>query len=288
MNIDIICPLYNAEKYLEKQLEQIKQQTKYKDVNRIRYIITKSKDNTLKAIEKLAKENDKIVFKEIEPQDFSHSLTRENEAKESNADIIVFITQDIKIEREDWLEKLVEPIENKEVAATYSRQICLDKNSIEFYTRQKNYPPHSLIKNIDDIKKLGMNTFFYSDASSAIDSKIFSKLNWYDQKKLPTNEDMYIAYKLIMNNYKIKYCANSEVIHSHNFKFRETYSRYKTYGEFLKEEPQINIKSTKAGGGLAKFILMEAIKDKNYGVILKFFPDMIARYIGMKIGKIKK
>lgn len=286
MNIDIICPLYNAGNDIEQQLKQIEQQSRYGDINHIRYVITKSKDKTLNIVEEISKKNKKIKYKEINVEEFSHSLTREKEAKESEADIIVFITQDVKIEKNDWLEKLIAPIENGEVDATYSKQICEDKTSIEFYTRQKNYPKISRIKSKSDIEDLGINAFFYSDASSAINEKVFRKLNWYDGKKLPTNEDMYIAYKLITNNFKIRYCAESEVIHSHNFTLRETFNRYKSYGKFLKQEPQINIKSTKSGGGLAKFILMQAIKDRNLKILAMFIPNMSARFIGMKIGKI--
>lgn len=284
-SIDIICPLYNAEKYVVKQLEQIVKQTQYSDVKNIRYILTKGTDNTEEIVNNIKKENDKIVSKTINKEEFSHSLTRENEAMESKADIIVFITQDVIIESNVWLENLVKPIEDGIVQASFSRQICNDKSSIEYYTRQKNYPSTSLIKSKSDIEKMGMNTFFYSDASSAIDKKVFIKLNGYDEKKLPTNEDMYIAYKLINNGYKIKYCADSEVIHSHKFTLKETFRRYKLYGQFLKQEPEINVKSTSAGGGLAKFIIMQAFKDHNARIIFRFLPDMAARYIGMKAGE---
>lgn len=284
MNVDIICPLYNAENYIEEQLKQIESQTRYNDLKNIRYIITESKDSTNKIVENLKEKNEKILYKTVKKEDFSHSLTRELEVKESTSDIIVFITQDIKIERNDWLENLIKPIEKGEVAATYSKQICKDKSSIEYYTRQKNYPEKSIIKSKADIEKIGMNAFFFSDASSAINKEIFINENVYDGKKLPTNEDMYIAYKLIMDGYKIEYCADSEIIHSHKFSIKETYNRYKTYGEFLKQEPQINIKSSKTGGNLAKFIIVNAIKDKNFIIILKFLPDMIARYFGMKAG----
>lgn len=282
MTIDIICPLYNAEQYIDELQYSIEMQENVEILN-IRYIITKGKDNTEEKVKRMA--NKRVLYKIIEPKEFSHSLTREKEAFESNADIIVFITQDVKIEKKDWLEKLIIPIENNEVDATYSRQICDDRKSIEYYTRQKNYPEYSKIKTKEDIKELGMNTFFYSDASSAIKKETFKKLNGYDNKELPTNEDMYIAYKLITNGYKVKYCANSEVVHSHNFSIKETFNRYKAYGKFLKQEPQINIKSTKAGGGLAKFIIIQAIKDKNFKIIFRFLPDMLARYVGMKVGK---
>lgn len=282
--IDIICPLYNGEKYIEDLQKSIEKQTKYNSVKNIRYIITKGEDNTESLVKDISQKNEKIMYKVIEPTSFSHSLTRENEAYESSADIIVFITQDVKIINKDWLEKLVKPIEDGEVEASYSRQICDDKTSIEYYTRQKNYPSDSRIKSKEDLEELGMNTFFYSDASSAISKNVFEELHGYNQKKLPTNEDMYIAYKLITNGYKIKYCADSEVVHSHNFTFKETFNRYKAYGEFLKQEPQINIKSTKAGGGLAKYILLQALKDRNWRIIFRFFPDMCARFVGMKVG----
>lgn len=284
MTIDIICPLYNAEKYVEEQFKQIKKQSYYQYIKNIRYIITKGPDRTNDIVKRLQGENEKILYKEIEKNSFSHSLTREKEAFESNSDIIVFITQDIIIEKLDWLENLTKPIENNEAVATYSRQICNDKNTIEFYTRQKNYPDCSIIKSQEDISSMGINTFFYSDASSAIKSNIFKELKGYDKKDLPTNEDMYIAYKIVNNGYKIKYCADSEIIHSHNFSLKETFNRYKAYGKFLKQEPQINVKSTKAGGGLAKYILKQALKDKNFIIIFKFLPNMAARYIGMKVG----
>lgn len=247
MTIDIICPLYNASEYINSLQKSIEEQSEYRNIKNIRYIITKGKDNTLELVENIKRDKDKVIYKAIESKDFSHSLTREKEVKESKADIIVFISQDVKIIRKDWLEKLIKPIENNEVDATYSRQICDDKKSIEYYTRQKNYPNNSKIKTKESIEELGMNTFFYSDASSAIKRETFEKLNGYDNKNLPTNEDMYIAYKLITNNYKIKYCADSQVVHSHNFSFKETFNRYKSYGKFLKQEPQINMKSTKAG-----------------------------------------
>ena len=222
----------------------------------------------------------------IEPTDFSHSLTREKQAFKSKADIIVFVTQDVIIKRKDWLSNLVQPIINNECDASYSRQIC-DNNTIEKYTRESNYPKVSRIVSNADIDTLGLKAFFFSDASSAIKRKTFVKLNGYDGKKFPTNEDMYIAYKLITNGYKIKYCADSEVIHSHKFTFRQQYKRYYDTGKFFKQNKFLNnYKVNKAGGNLAKYVLNRALKDKNWTVIVNFLPNMIARYVGMKMGGI--
>lgn len=280
MNIDIICPLYNAENDIERLDKSLKQQENVK-INKIRYVLTECKDKTEEKLKKL-----NIEYKKIKKEDFSHSLTREKEAFESNADILVFITQDVIIEKKDWLFNLTKDIISGEVDACYSRQICTN-NTIEKYTRECNYPKESKIVSKEDIEKLGLKTFFFSDASSAIKRETFVKLNGYDHKNLIISEDMYIAYKLITNGYKIKYCADSEVIHSHVFTLKQYYNRYKDTGKFFKENSYLNnYKVNQAGGNMAKYILKRSWQDKNWNVLVKYIPNMAARFIGMKVGKI--
>ena len=203
----------------------------------------------------------------------------------SKADIVCFISQDIVIESEDWLENLIKPIIDGKVDATYSRQLT-KFNNIEKYTRECNYPEKSVIKSKEDIKKLGLKTFFFSDASSSIKLDVFKKINGYDNKNLPINEDMYLAYKLITNDYKIGYQADSVVYHSHNFKLKELYDRYKLTGKFFKENSYLDKYGTNSsGGGLAKYILKRAIQDRNIKVLIRYPFDMAVRLIGMKVGK---
>lgn len=279
MKIDIICPLYNAEKDIERLHREILKQKKV-EINNIKYILTDSKDNTEEILKEL-----KIEYTKIKKEEFSHSLTREQAALSSKADIIVFITQDINLKRDDWLYNLTKDIISGKVDACYSKQIC-NNNTIEKYTREYNYQTESKIVTKDDIEKLGLKTFFFSDAASAINAKIFKELKGYDGKKLPTNEDMYIAYKLITNGYKIKYCADSEVIHSHTFTLKQYYDRYKKTGEFFKDNKYLNkYKVNKAGGSMAIYILKRALQDKNWRVIIRYIPNMLARYIGMKMGE---
>lgn len=279
MTVDIICPLYNAEKNIETLHKSLLKQNKVK-INKIIYILTESKDNTEKILIRSG-----IPYSKIKKEDFSHSLTREGAALESKADILVFITQDIKIKREDWLFNLTKDIENGTVNASYSSQLC-DNETIEKYTRECNYPAQSKIVSKEDINKLGLKTFFFSDASSAIKRETFVKLNGYDHKNLPISEDMYIAYKLIMNGYKIKYCADSEVVHSHKFTLKQYYDRYKNTGKFFKENDYLNkYKVNQAGGDMAVYIFKRALQDRNWNALANFIPNMAARFIGMKMEK---
>ena len=282
MTVEVICPLYNAEKYILDLNKNILKQKKV-DILNIKYILTESKDRT----EQILKENN-LNYELIKKESFSHSLVRENAAFESKSDIVVFITQDIVIEKDNWLFELVNPIFKGEAEACFSRQLCKD-NSIEKYTREKNYPNESRIVSKKDINELGLNTFFFSDASSAIKREVFVELNGYDNKDLPISEDMYVAYKIIQNGYRIKYCAKSEVVHYHNFSLKEQYDRYRLTGKFFKQNSYLdNYGTNKSGGGLAKYILKRAIEEKNIKVLLNFIPNMAARFIGMKVGKYGK
>ena len=279
MNIDIICPLYNAEKFIEPLHNSLLKQKNVK-INQIKYVLTESKDKT----ESILKKN-KLNYEKIKKEEFSHSLTRENAAKKSKADIVVFITQDIIIENDDWLEKLTMPIINKEADACYSRQLTKFDN-IEKYTREGNYPDKSIIKTKNDIKKLGLKTFFFSDASSAINNKVFKKLNYYDGNNFMFNEDMYIAHKLITNGYKIKYCADSVVYHSHKFTLKQLYNRYKDSGRFFKQKPYMDEYGTTGSGFiLAKYVLKRIIQEKRFVLLFRYPFDMAARLFGMKVGK---
>ena len=128
--------------------------------------------------------------------------------------------------------------------------------------------------------------FFFSDAASAIKRSVFVELNGYDNKNLPINEDMYIAYKIIMNGFKIKYCADSVVNHSHKFKLKEIYDRYKLTGKFFKENSYLDrFGTTGSGAKLAKYVLKRIITDFKWHVIIRYPFDMRARFLGMKAGK---
>ena len=278
LSIDIICPLYNAEEYIINLNKSLNKQQNV-NINKIIYILTESKDNT----EQLLIDNN-INYLKIKVKDFSHSLTREKYAMQSNADIVVFITQDIVIKDNKWLYNLTKDLGINNIVACYSRQIS-KYNNIEKYTRECNYPANSRVVSKADIDELKLNTFFFSDASSAILTKVFKKLKGYDGKNLPISEDMYIAYKIIMNDFSIKYCADSVVYHSHNFTLKQIYDRYKLTGKFFKENNYLNnYKVNKSGLKLAKHIFKRIIQDHRYSLLFRYPFDMAARFIGMKVG----
>lgn len=281
MKISIVCPLYNASKYIEELNSNILNQDRDGiDELEVVYILTKSKDNSNELLEK-----NKLNYIEIDSKDFSHSLTRENSGKKLKCDILVFISQDIIMKDNKWLINLVNPIMSGEVQATFSKQICKIEN-IEKYTREKNYPEESRIVSKEDIDKMGLLTFFYSDASSAVKKSVYDELKAYDNKDLIINEDMYFAHKLILAGYKIKYCSDSQIYHSHDFKLKELYKRYFDTGVFFKDNRKFKeYNSNESGLALAKYVFKRAREEKNTKVLFDILPNFGARFIGKTLGE---
>ncbi|MGL4990769.1 MAG: glycosyltransferase [Sarcina sp.] len=281
MHVTIICPLYNASIYLRDLHVRINNQKNSNFTFKVKYVLTESKDDSEEILKELNADYKKITTKE-----FSHSQTREKAAMElKDNDIIVFISQDIKIKNDDWLKNLVNPIINNEAEASFSRQLP-ENNTIEKYIREKNYPNKSRTVSNKDIERLGLMTFFYSDASSAIRNDIYIKLNGYDNKRLLINEDMYLAEKIITSGYRIKYCSDSEVYHSHVFSLKELYNRYFDTGVFFKQNNQfLNYKSAESGFAMANHAFKRGVAEKNYKVVANIIPNFAARLIGSQLGK---
>ncbi|MDO4889077.1 MAG: glycosyltransferase [Candidatus Saccharibacteria bacterium] len=283
--ISVVCPLCEAEKYILDFDESLRAQEEV-EFAEIFYILTEGKDNTEKTMKDAGVlDRPEVKFSKIKKEDFSHSLTREKAAMEATGDVIVFLTQDVEIKDKEFLKKLVEPISKGEADATYAKQVT-KYNNIEKYTRESNYPAKSFTVSEVDIPKLGLKTFFFSDAAGAVFREKFVELGGYDSKDLPISEDMYFAHKLIMAGGKIRYVAEVVCYHSHDFKLSELYDRYKLTGEFMKMNPEIAKSGVNAaGGGMAKYIFKRAWQERNFKVLAKFLPNMGARYLGMRRGR---
>lgn len=282
IEVDVFVPLYNAECFVENLVLSIKRQKNVK-LNKILFGITESTDNTLNIVKKYQED---ISYFVIKKKEFSHSITREKGMSLCNSSFVIMLTQDVLLEDEFAFFNLTKSLlDDKNIAFCFGRQISKYKN-IERYIREKNYPKSSYVVSKNDIERMQLRAFFSSDAFAVYNRDVFLELNGYDHKKLPLSEDMYYSRKCLMNGYKVKYCAEAVVYHSHKFKLKELYSRYYLTGKFFKENPEFqNYKSTETGLKLAFYVFKEIIKHFDVCSFFRFFPDMAVRYIGKKKGE---
>ena len=281
MKIDVVCPLYQAEKEIEQIITNIKKQ-KEVEINKIIFPITISKDSE-KTIEFI--KNASCTYFTVEKEDFSHSLTREKAMNEyCESDVVVMITQDAIVEDEYAFYYIASAV-NKNVPYAYGKQISKKKN-IEYYTRKKNYGEVSHQVESKDVEKMGLLAFFASDAFSAYYRPLFLEIGGYDSIPMMMNEDMYYAKKIIDKGYKKAYVAEAKVVHSHNFTLKQLYKRYYDTGVWFTEHSEFdNYNSTSSGLSLAFYVFRKALLHFNIPVLFRLIPDMLARYLGMKKGK---
>lgn len=281
MLIDVVCPIYKGEKIIENLIHSVLRQ-KNIEIGNMVFPITESENSD--KIANIVKKYGYTYFI-VKKDEFSHSLTREKAIKTyCTNNIVLMISQDINFENEYSIYNLVKNIEN-DVVYVYGRQIA-KKKSIEHYIRKTNYGTESLVVSNDDIERMQLKAFFASDAFSAYNRDCFIKLGGYDEKHMMMNEDMYYSRKILLAGYKKKYVADAVVEHFHEYTLKRLYNRYRETGYWFHVFKEFsNYKVTSTGGQLARGVLKMALKDFNIPVLIKFIPNMTARFMGMKKGE---
>ena len=281
MKVDIVCPLYNAQCFIDGFIKNLKAQQGI-ELGNVVFPVTRSEGH--EEVVKKVSEAGFISFL-VEPENFSHSLTREEAVyKYCTCDVVVMLSQDVVINDVNAINKLASVIDDKVVFA-YGRQVCTN-STIEKYIRDKNYGNSSYVISCNDVQKLQLKSFFSSDAFSAYYRPAFISLGGYDHIPMMMNEDMYYSKKVLDSGYLKAYVAEAVVEHSHRFTLKQLYSRYYETGKWLARFSEFNeYGTTDSGFKLAFYILKRAIKDFNVPVLFRWLPDMAVRFIGLKAGK---
>lgn len=271
----IVCiiPTYNGKHDLTRLLDSIEKQSQLVD---ILIIDSSSKDGT----QEIAHERADMV-KVIPSSEFNHGGTR-NLAAEccGPVDILVFLTQDAYLVENDSLSKLVKQFDDPDVTAVCGRQLPHDNaNPLAVHARMFNYPGYSEIKSSGDIPRFGIKTAFMSNSFAAYRASVFNKLGGFPNNTILA-EDMFLTAKMIKAGYKVSYCAEASVKHSHNYSPWEEFRRYFDTGVFHACEPWIQQEFGGAGGEGMRYIRSE------FSYLLKNAPSWIPRALITNIFKL--
>lgn len=196
--------------------------------------------------------------RKISANDFNHGGTRNYAAKElSECDILIFMTQDVILDTPTDFQKLLSYFHDENITAVCGRQLPHnDANPLAIHARFFNYPNKSCVKSAKDIPQLGIKTVFMSNSFAAYRTKVFFELGGFPENTILA-EDMYLAAKMIKAGYKVAYCAEATVKHSHNYTPWQEFQRYFDTGVFHACEPWIRQEFGGASGEGLRFIRSE-------------------------------
>lgn len=208
--ISLIIRAYNEEKHIARLLEGIAQQT-VKNVEVI-LVDSGSTDSTVSIAESFGA---KIV--RIPPAEFTFGRSLNFGIKSASREFIVIASAHVYPVYPDWLETLLKPFQDEQVALAYGKQRG-DENS-KYSERQifhQWYP---------DASAADQSTAFCNNANAAIRKSLWD-LHPYDET-LTGLEDLEWAKWAKGQGYKIAYAAEAEIVHVHNETPRGVYNRYR-------------------------------------------------------------
>lgn len=224
--VGLIVPTLNAGKDWEAWLKAFAQQTRKPD--RLLLIDSSSTDGTVA----LARGNGFSV-QLIAKTDFNHGGTRQmGVGMMPDAEIIVFLTQDALLANPDAIERLLAAFADAKVGAAYGRQLPhRNAGPIAAHARLFNYPPASQVRSLEDKSRLGIKTAFISNSFAAYRRSALMQAGGFPVHTI-MNEDTFVVGKMLVNGWKIAYCADAQVFHSHDYNFLDEFKRYFDIGVF--------------------------------------------------------
>ena len=220
--------------------------------------------------------------------EFSHGGTRQMAVGMLSEDIeiVVFLTQDVRLSDRHSLEKLVSSFADLQVAAAYGRQLPHEGASIyAAVDREFNYPAVSRIKSMADSRELGIKTTFLSDSFAAYRVQDLVAIGGFP--KINICEDMYVAGKLLLAGKHIAYVAEAEARHSHEPNIEDMWHRYREMGRFHRENPWIRESFGSAGGEGMKLVRYQAgrvYREKGIAGVMKILALDIVKFAAYKLG----
>lgn len=281
MNIDIIIPTYKPDTEFAKLLRSLALQV----VRPNNIFVINTEEQYWNKDWEDEYHNLKVIH--IRKNEFDHGGSRNKAAKMSNADILVFMTQDALPVDENTIKELIKPIEKNLAEISYCRQMPRrEADLIEKYTRAFNYPEESRIKSSEDLARLGIKTFFCTNVCAAYKMDIFALLGGFPESVV-LNEDSIFAARAIQAGYKVAYAAQAEVIHSHNYSGIQQFRRNFDIGVSHALYPEIFSKYPAQGEGmrLVKQTMKYVIKNKKPWLVFKTIYISGWKFLGYSFGK---
>jgi rhamnosyltransferase len=280
MKIGVFVPTYNAEHHWHRFIAGMEKQSLRIDAKLC--IDSNSSDNTVT----LARASGFQVI-EIPFCEYDHSRTRNLGVRLlDDHDIIIFLTQDAILADENAFANLIASFEDAKVGSAYGRQLPrLGASPIEAHARLFNYDAVSLVKAYASRTELGIKTVFISNSFSAYRLTAFDDVAGFPSRSI-VSEDTFIAAKMLLAGWKIAYCANAKVHHSHNYNWRQDFQRYFDVGVFHAREPWIRREFGGAEGEGLRFLKSEV------KYLLREAPHLIPsamvrtaiKYLGFRVG----
>lgn len=281
ISVDVIIPTRKPDDSFRRLLDMLGRQSIR--IGHILIINTGEEDWD----ESLTKEIPEAEVFHITKEEFDHAATRNKGAGFSDADYLVFMTQDA-VPADEWLiENLLAAFRDPLVKISYARQLPKpDAHLTEGFVRSFNYPEESCIHRIEDVKKIGVKAFFCSNVCACYERRLFVQMKGFSAPAI-FNEDMVYAGRILNLGYAVAYCPDARVLHSHNYSAVQQFHRNFDNGvsQAMHREIFGRLKSEGEGMRMVRYVTGQLWKTGRVYLIPGFYLSCVARWTGFRLGK---
>lgn len=280
----IIIPVLNAASHLEALLPALK--ASGYPPERILVVDSYSKDDTVSQFEAFGA---RVV--DLDGQPFNHGGTRKYATTlVPESEFLIFLTQDAIPADSKTFDNILSVFEQTDVGMAYGRQLPrLSASPIERHARLLNYNEQDEIRTWSDRTTLGMKTTFCSDSFAAYRRDALEAVGNFPEDSYFA-EDQITAGRMLKAGYKLAYCANAKVVHSHGYTMEEDFKRYFDVGVFHAQNSWLLDDFGAAEGEGLKFLKSEL------GYLMRHKPSIIPsalirtvlKYAGYRLGRMEK
>ncbi len=214
----IVIRAYNEEKHIGRLLTGIFQQT----IQNIQVILVDS--GSTDATVAIASQYPVDVV-HIRPEEFTFGKSLNMGIAQAKADLVVIASAHVYPVYPDWLEKMLEPFENPQVALVYGKQRGAPVTDFSEHQIFRHWFPEE--------SRARQDHPFCNNANSAIRKSLW-EIHPYDEL-IPALEDLAWAQWVHDQGYFISYVADAEIIHVHQQNLKSIYNRYRREGMAFKQ-----------------------------------------------------
>lgn len=279
--VDVIITVYKPDEKFQRLLQEIRRQT----LQPQRLILINTEERYWR--EEWIQDIPQAEVWHIKAAEYDHGGTRRWAAELSDAEYMVYMTQDAVPAEEKLLEHLWQAMQDEEVAVAYARQLANEGcNPIDAYTRNFNYPPESRKKRKADIATMGIKAFFCSDVCAIYRKSDYLELGGFPEKTI-FNEDAIFARKVLEAGKSVYYAADARVYHSHNYTNLQQFHRNFDLAVSQAQNPQIfqGIRSESEGIRMVKSAAQYLLQNGTWYLLPRLLTNSAAKYMGYLLGK---
>jgi rhamnosyltransferase len=156
---------------------------------------------------------------EIQPGEYNPSRVMNHGMQLARSDYGIFLNADATPQGQDWLGPLVAPLQDPQIAAVFGRQIPRPGCQAVY--------AHDYQRCFGAARASARWEHFFSMVSSGLRKDIWAKRGFLE--KMQYSEDDEYTRWCRRQGYRVVYCPDSVVMHSHNYTPQQAYQR--SFGE---------------------------------------------------------